>query len=85
MTDDFESAVAAASTLSRDPGAEVKLRLYALYKQATLGDVTGKRPGLTNVVGRAKHDAWAKAAGMSPEDARSAYVAEVGRLQAEEG
>ena len=46
MTDDFESAVAAVPTLTKDPGPEVKLALYALYKQATVGDVSGKAPRL---------------------------------------
>lgn len=71
---DFESAVAAVSDLSDDPGNEVKLQLYALYKQATEGDVSGKRPGFTNFVGRAKYDAWAELAGTSAEDAQAQYV-----------
>ena len=79
---DFESAVAAVPGLSRDPGNDVKLRLYGLYKQATEGDVTGKRPGFTNPVGRAKHDAWAAVAGTSREEAEDAYVAEVNVLLA---
>lgn len=79
---DFESAVAAVPGLSRDPGNDVKLRLYGLYKQATEGDVTGKRPGFTNPVGRAKHDAWAAVAGTSREEAEAAYVAEVNVLLA---
>lgn len=71
---DFESAVAAVSDLTRDPGNDTKLRLYALYKQATEGDVSGRRPGFTNPVGRAKYDAWAQASGMSTEEAKAAYV-----------
>lgn len=80
----FEDAVAAVPTLTKDPGNEVKLRLYALYKQATEGDVAGKRPGFTNPVGRAKHDAWAKLKGTSAEDARTSYVEMVSRLVADE-
>lgn len=81
---DFESAVAAVPGLSRDPGNEVKLRLYALYKQATEGDVAGKRPGFTNPVGRAKYDAWSRLGGTSRADAEAAYVEEVtGLLTAE--
>jgi acyl-CoA-binding protein len=82
MTDDFESAVAAVPTLTKDPGTEVKLALYALYKQATVGDVSGKRPRFTDPVGRAKYDAWAALAGTSAEDARADYVAKVAELQA---
>jgi diazepam-binding inhibitor (GABA receptor modulator, acyl-CoA-binding protein) len=71
---DFEAAVASVSQLATDPGNDVKLRLYALYKQATVGDVEGKRPGFTNPVARAKYDAWARTTGMAPDDARRAYV-----------
>ncbi|HEU5144952.1 MAG TPA: acyl-CoA-binding protein [Dermatophilaceae bacterium] len=72
---EFEAAVAAVKGLTEDPGNDVKLRLYALYKQATEGDVTGSRPGFTNLVGRAKYDAWAKLAGTPSEDAQAQYVA----------
>lgn len=72
--EDFASAVAAVKGFARDPGNEAKLKLYALYKQASEGDVTGKRPGFTNPVGRAKHDAWAALSGTSPENAESQYV-----------
>lgn len=71
---DFEAAVASVNAATTDPGNDTKLRLYALYKQATEGDASGKRPGFTNPVGRAKYDAWAKLAGTSPEDAEAAYV-----------
>ena len=70
----FESAAAAASNLSQDPGNEVKLKLYGLYKQATVGDAGGKRPGVFDPVGRAKFDAWAQLAGTTPEDAKREYV-----------
>ncbi|MER7073975.1 acyl-CoA-binding protein [Terrabacter sp. NPDC000476] len=80
---EFEQAVEAVKGLTRDPGNDVKLRLYGLFKQATAGDVTGSRPGFTNPVGRAKHDAWAKLAGTSPEDAQEQYVAVVRDLTAD--
>ena len=82
LDEEFDNAVAAVGRASKDPGNDVKLRLYALYKQATAGDVAGKRPGFTNPVGRAKHDAWAKVAGISPDDARDQYVALVRSLGA---
>ena len=72
---EFESAVAAVKQLTEDPGTDIKLKLYALYKQATEGDATGKRPGFTDFVGRAKYDAWAKLSGTSPEAAEAQYVA----------
>jgi diazepam-binding inhibitor (GABA receptor modulating acyl-CoA-binding protein) len=80
--DDFHAAADDVKALARDPGNDTKLRLYALYKQATEGDVRGKRPAFTNPVGRAKHDAWAAVAGTGPADARAQYVALVRSLGA---
>lgn len=82
---DFDAAVAAVKGLTQDPGNQTKLRLYALYKQAAEGDVSGKRPGFTNPVGRAKHDAWAALEGSSAPDARAQYIALVDELVAAEG
>jgi acyl-CoA-binding protein len=56
------------------------LDLYALYKQATAGDVSGDRPGMLDVRGRAKYDAWAKHKGQSRDAAMEAYVALVATL-----
>lgn len=72
--DEFRAAVASVSGLTQDPGNDTKLRLYALYKQATEGDVTGERPGFMDFVGRAKYDAWAGVRGMDSEAARARYV-----------
>lgn len=80
MSAEFDAAVARVSELSQDPGNDVKLKLYALYKQATSGDVAGKRPGFTNPVGRAKYDAWAGMSGLSAEDAQSQYIELVNSL-----
>jgi diazepam-binding inhibitor (GABA receptor modulator, acyl-CoA-binding protein) len=55
-------------------GNDAMLELYALYKQATAGDVSGDRPGMLDVRGRAKYDAWAKRRGMSKDAAMQAYV-----------
>jgi diazepam-binding inhibitor (GABA receptor modulating acyl-CoA-binding protein) len=52
-----------SAPLTKDPGPQVKLALYALFKQASDGDVKGKRPGFTDFVGRAKYDAWAALSG----------------------
>jgi acyl-CoA-binding protein len=80
MSAEFEAAVARVADLAQDPGNDVKLTLYGLYKQATQGDVTGKRPGFTNPVGRAKYDAWAAVRGMSREDAKATYIGTVDAL-----
>jgi acyl-CoA-binding protein len=58
---------------------DVMLDLYALYKQATAGDVAGSRPGMLDVKGRAKYDAWAKKKGMAKPAAMEAYCALVDR------
>jgi acyl-CoA-binding protein len=56
------------------PDNETMLKLYALYKQGKAGDVAGKRPGMLDMIGRAKYDAWAALRGMSREAAMQAYV-----------
>jgi acyl-CoA-binding protein len=80
LTKKFEDAGAAVKKLKEDPGNDVKLELYALYKQGSEGDVEGKRPGFTDMIGRAKYDAWAKSKGMSQDDAMKKYVALVKSL-----
>lgn len=60
-------------------GNDVLLDLYALYKQATVGNTTGDRPGMLDVKGRAKYDAWAKRKGMSKDAAMQAYIDLVGK------
>ena len=72
----FEEAVNYIQTAEGDfkPSNELKLEFYALYKQATEGDVSGKRPGMMDFVGRAKYDAWEKLKGMSSDDAMQQYI-----------
>ncbi|EXI79203.1 MAG: Acyl-CoA-binding protein [Candidatus Accumulibacter appositus] len=78
----FEAAVATSKTLSERPDNASLLKLYALYKQATEGDVEGRRPGFTDIVGRAKFDAWANIKGTASADAMSQYIALVEALKA---
>jgi acyl-CoA-binding protein len=80
LTKKFEEAAAAVKKLKEDPGNDVKLQLYALYKQGAEGDVEGKRPGFTDMIGRAKYDAWAKVKGTSKDDAMKQYIALVKKL-----
>lgn len=70
----FDVASQAAKKLARRPDNETLLKLYALYKQATQGDASGKRPGFTDPVGRAKYDAWTQHKGVSKEQAMQAYI-----------
>lgn len=78
----FEAAVANSKTLSECPDNSTLLKLYALYKQATVGDVEGKRPGFTDMVGRAKYDAWAAIKGTAGDEAMNQYISLVESLQA---
>ena len=80
----FEKATKDVTKAKKDPGNEMKLRLYAHFKQASEGDVAGDKPGFTDFVGRAKYDAWAKLTGMSTDDAMKAYVKLVNRVVGEE-
>ena len=70
----FEKAVADSKSLSEKPDNATLLQLYSLYKQATTGDVEGKRPGFTDMVGRAKWDAWNELKGKDAKAAMQEYV-----------
>jgi acyl-CoA-binding protein len=61
-------------------GNDKLLELYALYKQASEGDVAGSRPGMLDVRGRAQYDAGAKRKGTSKDGAMEAYVKLVDQL-----
>jgi acyl-CoA-binding protein len=77
----FAAAAQAAQNLPRRPDNETLLRIYALYKQATTGDALGARPGFTDFVGRAKHDAWVKLKGVDQEQAMRDYIALVDSMR----
>lgn len=74
LTSAFQIAQEEAKALSARPDNDTLLRLYALYKQATVGDVSGPKPGFTDFLARAKFDAWEKARGTTPEQAMKAYI-----------
>jgi len=80
MQVEFEKAVAQSKELTKRPSNEELLQLYALYKQATDGDVTGDRPGGFDFKAIAKFDAWAEIKGKSKEDAMKDYIALMARL-----
>ena len=70
----FEQAVTESKQLPEKPDNMTLLKIYALYKQATSGDVEGKRPGFTDMVGRAKFDAWDALKGTSADEAMQQYI-----------
>ena len=76
----FETAAQDVQQLSKKPDNKTLLKLYAYHKQAKNGDVSGKRPGFTNMVGRAKYDAWAKQKGTGKNAAMQSYVDLASRL-----
>lgn len=80
LDDDFRAAQQSVQTLPRRPSNETLLELYSLFKQSTEGDLEGKRPGLLDLKGRAKYDAWAARKGLTVEAAKTQYVALVGKL-----
>ena len=70
----FEAAVANSKNLSERPDNATLLKIYALYKQATAGDNQDKKPSFSDIVGRAKWDAWEKLKGTSDKDAMQQYI-----------
>jgi diazepam-binding inhibitor (GABA receptor modulator, acyl-CoA-binding protein) len=80
LADDFAASQVRVKELPQPPSTDELLELYALYKQATAGDVQGSRPGMLDFKGRAKYDAWAARKGTDAQAAMQAYVALVARL-----
>ena len=70
----FETAAANSKNLSERPDNATMLKIYALYKQGSLGDVTDKKPGFTDMVGRAKWDAWNGLKGTKQDAAMQQYI-----------
>ena len=70
----FEAAVANSKNLSERPDNATLLKIYALYKQATAGDNAEKKPSFSDMVGRAKWDAWEKLKGTAVDAAKQQYV-----------
>jgi acyl-CoA-binding protein len=70
----FEKAVADSKNLAERPDNATLLKIYALYKQASSGDVEGKRPGFTDMIGRAKWDAWNELKGTAADAAMQQYI-----------
>lgn len=70
----FEAAVANSKSLTERPDNSTLLKIYALYKQATAGDNTEKKPGFSDMVGRAKWEAWAGCKGLDSAQAMQQYI-----------
>jgi len=77
----FENAAADSRNLNERPDNETLLKIYALYKQGSAGDAEGRRPGFTDMIGRAKYDAWAGLKGLARDEAMQQYVALINSLK----
>jgi acyl-CoA-binding protein len=76
----FEQASKDVKKLKERPSDDDMLALYALYKQATDGDVSGSKPGMFDFVGRAKFEAWSELKGTSADAAMKRYIDKVKTL-----
>lgn len=85
----FEQAVEKVRNAPEDgdfkPSNDYKLKMYGLYRQATDGDVQGKKPGMLNPIARYKWQAWKDQEGTSADDAMNQYIAEVDKVEAQYG
>jgi acyl-CoA-binding protein len=70
----FDAAVENSKKLPQRPDNATLLKIYGLYKQATAGDVTDKKPGFGDMIGRAKWDAWNSLKGTGSDEAKQQYV-----------
>jgi acyl-CoA-binding protein len=77
----FEQAAIDVKDLSERPDNDTLLRLYALYKQGSEGDVSGEKPGFFDFVGTAKYEAWGKLKGTAQDEAMKKYVDLVKKLR----
>nr|XP_023656056.1 enoyl-CoA delta isomerase 2, mitochondrial isoform X1 [Paramormyrops kingsleyae] len=82
--EDFSQAKSQLGTLKTDPGNQVKLKIYALFKQATQGPCNTPKPGMLDFVNKAKWDAWSSLGSLRPEEARQQYVDLISSLVASE-
>lgn len=80
LTTKFEDAAKKAMNLPERPDNDTLLKLYALYKQGSSGDVSGPKPGFFDFVGTAKYEAWAKLKGTKAEEAMQKYIDLVKKL-----
>lgn len=77
----FEAAVAQSKNLSARPDNATLLKIYALYKQGTVGDLQDVKPGFSDMVGRAKWDAWNALKGTSMDQAKENYIELIDSLE----
>ena len=74
LIEDFEDSSKKVHSLKNRPSNDTLLELYSLYKQGKFGDNKEKKPGLLDIKGRKKHEAWANLKGMNQDDAQKKYI-----------
>lgn len=74
LSEQFAQAQADSKNLPERPDNMTLLKIYALFKQGSVGDANGERPGMTDMIGRAKWDAWHALAGTTQEAAQQQYI-----------
>lgn len=82
---EFEKAAEEVKNLKTKPADDEMLFIYSHYKQATVGDINTERPGILDLKGKAKWDAWNGLKGTSKEDAMKAYINKVEELKKKYG
>lgn len=82
LTARFELASKEVTELSEAPDSAAQLKLYALFKQSSVGNCDGPRPGMMEFIKRAKYDAWKELSGLSQDEAKEKYIAFVEELKA---
>ena len=80
LEEKFKQAVEQSKELAQKPSNEVLLKIYALYKQATEGDVQGEKPGGFDFKAAAKYNAWESLKGKSPDEAMREYITLIDEL-----
>ena len=74
LEEQFEAAKMRVMELPEKPGNDKMLELYALNKQATVGDVNTEKPSMFDFVAAAKYNAWSAKKGLSREQAQQQYI-----------
>ncbi|HWY11925.1 MAG TPA: acyl-CoA-binding protein [Bacteroidia bacterium] len=80
LVEQFEAAKKHVMELAAKPSNEKMLELYALNKQATIGDINAEKPAMFDFVAAAKYNAWNSKKGITREEAMQKYIDLVGSL-----
>merc|ERR1711892_1586736 len=86
LEEDFQVAVDEVSNkINKNMSNDELKEVYALYKQATVGDINTSRPGMLDLKGKAKWDAWNTKKGTSQDEAKQKYIELANQLKEKHG